>query len=50
MNKKTIKLGKLHKIPSDFENKLKSNSFALTKWNEITPLARNEYICWINSA
>lgn len=36
----------VHKIPSDLKIALLTDSKALAKWEEITPLARNEWICW----
>lgn len=38
-----------HKIPADFKKSLNSSKKALKAWDEITPLARNEWICWIIS-
>lgn len=35
-----------HKLPSDLRSALTSSPEALTAWNKITPLARNEWICW----
>ena len=31
-------------------NELKRDAEALTAWQDITPLARNEWICWVTSA
>ena len=39
----------LHKLPSDFKQALVSSPKAKTVWEDITPLARNEWICWITS-
>jgi uncharacterized protein YdeI (YjbR/CyaY-like superfamily) len=39
----------LHKMPTDFREALKL-SHADAAWDSITPLARNEWICWITSA
>lgn len=39
-----------HKVPVDLRNALNSTSKALHTWEDITPLARNEWICWIESA
>lgn len=36
----------VHKIPADMLSALKSSPDALNAWNKITPLARNEWICW----
>lgn len=40
----------LHKIPNDLISLFSSNKELLEKWNDITPLARNEWVCWIESA
>lgn len=41
--------GVLHNIPADLRKALTANQIALKAWNNITPLARNEWICWIIS-
>ena len=43
-------LGKLHKIPTDLQKTLTSDKAALAKWEDITPLAQNEWICWVENA
>ena len=50
MTKKEITIGKLHKIPADLRETLTSDKAALAKWEDITPLARNEWICWVENA
>ena len=47
--KKEILPTALHEIPKDIEQVLKSNDDILSKWNAITSLARNEWVCWITS-
>jgi uncharacterized protein YdeI (YjbR/CyaY-like superfamily) len=42
-----ISSGVVHKVPSDLKDKLKSKSDLLEIWNNLTPLARNEWICWV---
>jgi uncharacterized protein YdeI (YjbR/CyaY-like superfamily) len=42
--------GVVHEVPADLKNALGSHPKALTAWDDITPLARNEWICWIESA
>ena len=42
--------GVVHDLPGDFEQALRAKPAALTTWEDITPLARNEWICWIESA
>ncbi len=38
--------GTVHKVPSDLQKALSSDKSALEKWEDLTPLARNEWICW----
>ena len=42
--------GVAHDLPGDFREALTLDPEALTTWQDITPLARNEWICWIESA
>lgn len=46
MSKKDIAASALHELPEDMEKVLRSNDELLEKWNAITPIARNEWICW----
>ncbi|CAN5337762.1 YdeI/OmpD-associated family protein [soil metagenome] len=39
-------LSQVHKIPSDLKKALVSDPKALAKWEDISALARNEWICW----
>jgi hypothetical protein len=43
---KTISGGTAHKLPEDLRKSLSSNPKALAAWEDISPLARNEWICW----
>lgn len=36
----------MHKLPADMKTALLAKSKALAAWEDITPLARNEWICW----
>ena len=47
MTKKPISNGVAHKVPMDLRDALVSAPKALIAWEDITPLARNEWICWI---
>ena len=38
--------GVAHKMPTDLKDALISDSKALKLWESLTPLARNEWICW----
>ena len=40
----------MHKLPTDLRTALIANATALDAWNDITPLARNEFICWVEDA
>ena len=50
MTKTVIASGAVHKLPVDLKKALSSNPTALTAWGSITPLARNEWICWVENA
>jgi uncharacterized protein YdeI (YjbR/CyaY-like superfamily) len=50
MIKKEIPKKRLHKMPLDLKRALSSFSTAREAWEDITPLARNEFICWILDA
>ncbi len=45
--KKSISSGTAHKLPSDLQKALVSDTVALALWEDLTPLARNEWICWV---
>lgn len=49
MTKKGIPAGTVHALPSDLRKVLASSEAMREKWEDITPLARNEWICWITS-
>ena len=38
--------GTVHKLPVDLRKALVSDISARTAWQSLTPLARNEWICW----
>lgn len=42
--------GVVHELPSDLSVELVSSEAALAAWHDITPLARNEFICWVEDA
>jgi uncharacterized protein YdeI (YjbR/CyaY-like superfamily) len=44
-----ISSGTVHKMPTDLRKALISNKKALSVWEDTTPLARNEWICWVIS-
>ena len=49
MTKKAISAGAVHSVPADLRKVLIADPVARTKWEDITPLARNEWICWVIS-
>jgi uncharacterized protein YdeI (YjbR/CyaY-like superfamily) len=46
MNKLKVSGGVVHDLPSDLRSALASDESALERWEDLTPLARNEWICW----
>jgi hypothetical protein len=42
--------GVVHGLPADLRKALIANNTALDAWKDITPLARNEFICWVEDA
>jgi uncharacterized protein YdeI (YjbR/CyaY-like superfamily) len=37
----------IHELPADIEKTLLADKILLDKWNSLTPLAQNEWICWV---
>ena len=44
-----MKHGVKHKVPKDLKDVLFSDKNLLSIWNSLTPLSRNEWICFIVS-
>lgn len=42
--------GVVHELPADLRAGLLGDETALAAWQDITPLARNEFICWVEDA
>lgn len=42
-----ISSGVVHKLPDDLRKALTSDKSARVLWQGLTPLARNEWICWV---
>ncbi|MCA9346449.1 YdeI/OmpD-associated family protein [Candidatus Saccharibacteria bacterium] len=42
--------GVVHKMPNDFAKAILSDKKVHEVWDDITPLARNEWICWVTDA
>lgn len=47
MPNQIIEGGVVHDIPDDLKQMLSRNLLLLEKWNSLTTLARNEWICWV---
>lgn len=43
------KKGAVHSLPADFKKAIETSDKAHMEWKDITPLARNEWICWVTS-
>ena len=50
MNRQSVPGGVVHELPQDLRDALIVNRAALEAWKDITPLARNEFICWVEDA
>ena len=46
MTNEEISGGVVHELPEDLRTALASDEEALAAWEDLTPLARNEWICW----
>ncbi len=44
-----IATGVVHTVPADMRNVFLDAPKVLAAWNDLTPLARNEWICWTTS-
>lgn len=42
--------GVVHQLPRDLRTALVADDTVLAAWKDITPLARNEFICWVEDA
>jgi uncharacterized protein YdeI (YjbR/CyaY-like superfamily) len=49
MTKQEIVTGVVHEVPEDLYEALIADESSLEKWQGLTPLGRNEWICWIIS-
>ena len=47
---KASKPGPVHKAPMDLRIALGAETKTRAAWRDLTPLARNEWICWVISA
>src|SRR5687768_10049350 len=42
-----IASGVVHEVPNDMEKVLLANTAILERWNKLTSIQRNEWICWV---
>ena len=50
MSTRALPGGVVHDLPDDLNRELGTSPVALDAWQDITPLARNEFICWVEDA
>jgi uncharacterized protein YdeI (YjbR/CyaY-like superfamily) len=50
VSNQTVPGGVVHELPADLRDALIADDTALAAWRDITPLARNEFICWVEDA
>jgi hypothetical protein len=50
MSQPEVSGGVVHQLPADLKQSLLANTKALALWEDITPLGRNEFICWVEDA
>ena len=42
--------GLVHEMPADLASALNASKGAIDLWEGLTPIARNEFICWVEDA
>lgn len=50
MSSQKLADGTVHQLPADFRKAIEVDTTASRLWSDFTPLARNEWICWVTSA
>ena len=50
MSKFTLSGGLVHELPTDLSMALNKTNEITELWEAITPIARNEFICWVEDA
>ncbi len=46
-NTQKVATGVVHTVPADLRKAVTSDPKVFAAWNSLTPLARNEWICWV---
>lgn len=49
MTEQVLPGGVVHDLPADLQTAIVAEPVAEAAWRDITPLARNEWICWVTS-
>lgn len=47
--KNNILGGTVHELPKDLKSTIQSDETLVQLWQSLTPLARNEFICWVEN-
>jgi uncharacterized protein YdeI (YjbR/CyaY-like superfamily) len=50
VSRRQVSGGVVHSLPADLREALVGKAEVLEAWEDITPLARNEFICWVEDA
>lgn len=50
LNWEGITGGVVHALPEDLGTALRADAHTLELWESLTPLGRNEFICWVTDA
>jgi uncharacterized protein YdeI (YjbR/CyaY-like superfamily) len=50
VSRRQVSGGVVHDLPADLREALVATAEVLEAWEDITPLARNEFICWVEDA
>jgi hypothetical protein len=50
MSKRKISGGLVHELPLDLTKALTDTNEIMSLWESITPIARNEFLCWVEDA
>lgn len=45
-----LSAGLVHKVPADLRKALLKSPKAVAAWEDISPIARNEWLCWVENA
>ncbi|MFA6553605.1 MAG: YdeI/OmpD-associated family protein [Patescibacteria group bacterium] len=49
MTNRPLSAGIAHVVPPDLKKALTADKTAANLWEDLTPIARNEWICWVES-